>query len=83
MGFSVHEIRQDFPALAQSVHGKPLIYLDNAATTQRPVQVLEAIERYNHFANANPHRGVHYLGTEATRAYEQARERCPVYQRRF
>ncbi|NLM38976.1 MAG: cysteine desulfurase [Firmicutes bacterium] len=75
MGFSVHEIRQDFPALAQSVHGKPLIYLDNAATTQRPVQVLEAIERYNHFANANPHRGVHYLGTEATRAYEQARER--------
>lgn len=79
MAFNVHEIRRDFPALAQNVHGRPLIYLDSAATTQRPRQVLEAIERYNKCSNANPHRGVYYLGTEATRAYEQARERVARY----
>ena len=79
MAFNVHEIRRDFPALAQNVHGRPLIYLDSAATTQRPRQVLEAIERYNKCSNANPPRGVYYLGTEATRAYEQARERVARY----
>lgn len=79
MAFNVHEIRRDFPALAQNVHGRPLIYLDSAATTQRPRQVLEAIERYNKCSNANPHRGVYYLGTEATRAYEQTRERVARY----
>jgi len=70
----VAAIRRDFPALAQQVHGKPLVYLDNAATTQKPVQVIEAISRYYEHDNANVHRGVHQLSERATEAYEGARE---------
>ncbi|MCA1798963.1 MAG: cysteine desulfurase [Xanthomonadaceae bacterium] len=68
-------VRADFPLLAQSVHGKPLVYLDNAATTQKPRQVLEALDAYYRTDNANVHRGVHQLSERATAAYEGARDR--------
>ena len=72
--FDVRAVRADFPALAQSVHGHPLVYLDNAATTQKPRQVIDAIARYYQEDNANVHRGVHALSERATAAYEGARE---------
>lgn len=71
--FDVAAIRQDFPILSQRVHGRPLVYLDNAATTQKPTAVLEAIQRYYTTDNANIHRGVHILSQRATDGYEQAR----------
>ena len=69
------EIRKFFPALDQEVNGHPLVYLDNAATTQKPVSVLEALDKYYRMDNSNVHRGVHTLGTRATDAYEGAREK--------
>jgi cysteine desulfurase/selenocysteine lyase len=63
----VAAIRADFPALDQRVHGKPLVYLDNAATTQKPRVVLETIRKYYEQDNANVHRGVHTLSERATR----------------
>jgi cysteine desulfurase/selenocysteine lyase len=69
----VTHIRQDFPILNQSVHGRPLVYLDSAATSQKPQVVLDAIQRYYVEQNANVHRGVHYLSELATREYEDAR----------
>lgn len=72
--FPVEKIRKDFPILAEQVHGRPLVYLDNAATTQKPFVVLEAVDRYYRQANANVHRGVHTLSDRATEAYENARE---------
>ncbi|OIO64691.1 hypothetical protein AUJ68_04855 [Candidatus Woesearchaeota archaeon CG1_02_57_44] len=68
-------IRDDFPLLSRRVHGEPLAYLDNAATTQKPRQVLDAMEQYYVRHNANIHRGVHTLAGEATDAYEGAREK--------
>ncbi len=68
-------IRNDFPALGQNVKGKPLVYLDNAATTQKPIQVIDAVSRYYRFDNANIHRGVHELSERATAAYELVREK--------
>jgi cysteine desulfurase/selenocysteine lyase len=65
--------RADFPALDQQVHGKPLVYLDNAATTQKPRAVIDAISRFYERDNANVHRGVHALSERATRAFEGAR----------
>lgn len=65
--------RADFPILQQLVHGKPLVYLDNAATTQKPAAVIEAVNRYYRLDNANIHRGVHTLSERATAAYEGAR----------
>ena len=67
--------RDDFPILARKVHGKPLAYLDNAATTQKPRAVIAAIRRYYCTSNANVHRGVHALSDRATQAYEEARSR--------
>ncbi len=67
-------LRSDFPALAREVHGKPLVYLDNANTGQRPESVLAAVDRYYRQYNANVSRAVHTLGTEATAAYEGARD---------
>ncbi len=66
-------IRADFPILNQEVHGKPLVYLDSTATSQKPRQVIEALERYYRQDNANVHRGIHMLAERATAAYEQAR----------
>ncbi len=71
--FDVGRIREDFPALHQQVHGKPLVYLDNAATTQKPRPVLEALRRFYESECANVHRGVHTLSQRATEAYERAR----------
>ncbi len=67
-------IRSDFPILARKVHDKPLVYLDNAATTQKPRQVVDALVAYYHRYNANIHRGIHVLAEEATQAYEDVRE---------
>lgn len=69
----VERIRADFPILHQLVHGKPLVYLDNAATTQKPKQVIEAITHYYSADNANIHRAVHQLSERATRRYEESR----------
>ncbi len=71
--FPVARIREDFPALQQKVHGKPLVYLDNAATSQKPASVIDAVTRYYTTDNANIHRGVHALSVRATEAYERAR----------
>ena len=68
-------IRKDFPILARTVHGQPLVYLDNAATSQTPDQVVNVIVDYYHRYNANIHRGVHTLSQEATDAYEVARQK--------
>jgi cysteine desulfurase / selenocysteine lyase len=71
--FDVERVRKDFPILHQKVHGKPLVYLDNAATTQKPVAVIDAISNYYRTDNSNIHRGVHALSERATEAYEKTR----------
>jgi cysteine desulfurase / selenocysteine lyase len=71
----VERLRKDFPILSRRVRGKPLIYLDNAATSQKPRAVIEAVSRFYGSENANIHRGVHYLSERATVAYEATRER--------
>ena len=71
----VERIRRDFPILHQEVHGKPLVYLDNAATSQKPRQVIAALDHYYTADNANIHRGVHTLSERATAAYEGARDK--------
>lgn len=68
-------VRRDFPILAQTVHGRPLVYLDSANTSQKPLAVIEATDRYYRETNANIHRGTHLLSEKATAAYEGARER--------
>lgn len=73
--FDVQSVRAAFPILAREVHGQPLVYFDNAATSQKPQRVLDAIARYYTEINANVHRGVHTLSGEATDAYEGARAR--------
>jgi len=72
-------VRADFPALAQQVHGRPLVYLDNAATTQKPKQVLDALRYYYENDNANVHRGVHTLSVRATDAHDAAREKVRAF----
>lgn len=74
-----NNIRSDFPILDQLVHGRPLVYLDNAATSQKPRAVIDAICHYYEFENSNVHRGVHELSTRATNAYEAARKRAATY----
>jgi cysteine desulfurase/selenocysteine lyase len=71
----VARIREDFPILRQMVRGKPLVYLDNAATSQKPQVVIDAVTRFYAVENANIHRGVHYLSERATVAYDEAREK--------
>jgi len=71
--FDVAARRAEFPLLAQSVHGQPLVYLDNAATTQKPLAVIEAIDAYYRQINSNVHRGAHQLADRATTAFEEAR----------
>ncbi len=73
-GYDVASIRADFPTLHQDIHGKPLVYLDNAATTQKPQQVLDVLRHYYEMDNANIHRGVHELSMRATASYEAARD---------
>ncbi|MFB5190355.1 cysteine desulfurase [Alicyclobacillus fastidiosus] len=69
------EIRKDFPIFAEQINGHPLVYLDSAATSQKPRQVLEVLKQYYEHENSNVHRGVHTLGTRATESYEGAREK--------
>jgi cysteine desulfurase/selenocysteine lyase len=73
-GFDVEKLRRDFPILEQRVHGNPLVYLDNAATSQKPQAVIDAISRYYEQENSNIHRGVHFLSERATEEYEAARD---------
>ena len=73
--FDVEKIRRDFPILKERVHGKPLVYLDNGATSQKPQVVIDALDRYYKSENSNIHRGVHYLSERATSSYESAREK--------
>jgi len=75
-GFDVEKIREDFPVLKQTIHGKPLVYLDNAATAQKPLAVIEAIRRFHEIDCANIHRGVHELSQRSTAAYEETRAKA-------
>jgi cysteine desulfurase / selenocysteine lyase len=77
--FDVQEIRADFPILRRRVHGHPLVYLDNAATTQKPQAVLDALTRYYTETNANVHRGVHHLSEIATLAYDSSRTKVRTF----
>src|SRR6202790_5667955 len=87
--YSVHQIagnrvdwdalREDFPILREQVHGHPLIYFDNAATSQKPRAVLDALRHYYEHENANVHRGLHELSSRATEAYETSRKRVATY----
>ncbi len=70
---NVHTLREQFPVLSREVHGKPLVYLDNAATAQRPLKVIEAMDDFYRRYNANVHRGVHQLSVEASEKFEQSR----------
>ncbi|WP_442595990.1 cysteine desulfurase [Neobacillus sp. D3-1R] len=72
---NIQDIRNQFPILNQEVNGRPLVYLDSAATSQKPIQVIEAVDNYYRQYNSNVHRGVHTLGTRATDGYEGAREK--------
>src|SRR5271170_6474368 len=72
--YDVDRVRADFPILGLKVHGKPLVYLDNAATSQKPRAVIDAITRYYEGTNANIHRAVHFLSEQATEQYEAARD---------
>ena len=74
MLYNINKVREDFPILTRQVYGKPLVYLDNAATTQKPLQVLDAMREEYLNVNANVHRGVHYLSQQATELHEAARE---------
>lgn len=78
MSYDINKIREDFPILGREVYGKPLVYLDNGATTQKPRSVVEAMTHEYYNVNANVHRGVHFLSQQATELHEQAREtvRC-------
>jgi len=71
--FDVEEVRRDFPILREKVYGKPLVYLDNAATSQKPQLVIETLQKYYGLENANIHRGIHFLSERATQAFEDAR----------
>ena len=75
----VPSIRQEFPALSQQVHGKPLAWLDNAATTQKPQSVIDALSRFYAHDNSNIHRGAHTLAARATDAFEQARQKVQTF----
>jgi len=77
--FDVAALRAEFPVLAQQVRGRPLAYLDNAATTQKPIEVIEAVRDFYLRDNANVHRGVHALSERATAAYEGAREKLRAF----
>ena len=74
MQYDVARIREDFPILSRDVYGKPLVYLDNGATTQKPRCVVDAIVNEYYSVNANVHRGVHFLSQQATELHEAARE---------
>ena len=77
--YNINKVREDFPILSREVYGKPLVYLDNAATTQKPLMVLDAMRDEYLNVNANVHRGVHYLSQQATDLHEAAREKVRAF----
>jgi cysteine desulfurase/selenocysteine lyase len=77
--FDLEKIRQEFPILSRKVHNKPLVYFDNAATTQKPQVVIDALVSYYTELNSNVHRGVHYLSQQATTAFEEARDKVKAF----
>ena len=76
---NIQKIRQDFPILNEVVNGKPLVYFDNAATTQKPTPVLNALMGYYEHYNANIHRGIHHLAEKATSAFEASRQKIQQF----
>lgn len=74
MSLDINKIRADFPILNQTIHGKPLVYFDNGATAQKPLRVLDALDKMHRELNANIHRGAHFLSEQSTEKYEDARE---------
>lgn len=74
MSLDINKIRADFPILNQTIHGKPLVYFDNGATAQKPIRVLDALDKMHRELNANIHRGAHFLSEQSTERYEDARE---------
>src|SRR5258708_11197093 len=74
--FDVAQIREDFPVLKQTIHGQPLVYLDSAATAQKPFAVIDAIRKFHEVDCANIHRGVHELSQRSTAAYEETRAKA-------
>ena len=83
VSFDVRKVRADFPILSEPVHGKPLVYLDSANTSQKPVSVLEAMDEYYRHANANIHRATHLLSERATALYEGGRAKAAETQPRL
>ncbi len=79
MPFNIEQLRREFPALHQDVNNRPLIYFDNAATTQKPKAVIERLAQYYNSENSNIHRGAHYLSSKATEAYEEARKTVQMF----
>jgi len=77
--FDITKIRNDFPVLSQKIYGKPLIYFDNGATTQKPRVVIDIINKLHSEHNSNVHRGVHYLSDQMTQMYESARKKVQDY----
>src|SRR4051812_36514399 len=79
MSLNTDIIRKDFPILSRKIDGKPLVYLDNAATTQKPQAVIDALSHFYKTSNANIHRGVYTMAEEATALYEQSREKAAKF----
>ena len=79
MGFDIQKIRQDFPILSQKVYGKPLVYMDNGATTQKPQVVIDTINKLHSEQNSSIHRGVHYMSEQMTELYENARKKIQEF----
>ncbi len=77
--FDINKVRADFPVLTKKVYNKPLVYFDNGATTQKPLQVIEVVNRYHSELNSSIHRGVHFLSDQVTNAYENAREKIRTF----
>ena len=76
---NIENIREDFPILFREVHGKPLVYMDNAATTHKPIQVIDSLVEFYKNYNSNVHRGVHLLSMEATDQFELARQKVASF----
>ncbi|TRO49037.1 aminotransferase class V-fold PLP-dependent enzyme, partial [Candidatus Bathyarchaeota archaeon] len=79
MSFNISKIRADFPIFQREINNNPLIYFDNAATTQKPIQVIESIKNFYEKYNANVHRAVYSLSQEATELYEESREKIAKF----
>ncbi|MDR0364432.1 MAG: cysteine desulfurase [Bacteroidales bacterium] len=77
--FDISKIRSDFPILSRQVHNRPIVYFDNAATTQKPIDIIERVNRYYEWENANIHRGAHFLANEATEFYEAGRSKVAEF----